>query len=427
MMGKTLTDTPQPPTSAKFFRSGTNDPVDSADKDPTPETKEPEPPAPPKPDVVPTVPMAKPARIHKRHRRIVLSFLLVVLAPLAISAWYLFAFAKDQYASYAAFSVRSEDVSSAMDLLGGLSAFGSGGSEDADILYEFMQSRELVNVIDKELDLRGLYSEPYSTDPVFAYANDGTIEDLTKYWGRMVKIFYDGGTGLIELRVHAFSPTDAQAIANSIFSNSSAMINDLSAIAREDATRYAREELDRSVERLKKARQAVTEYRSRNQIVDPEAEIGAQTGLMTALQTKLSDALIAFDLLSESANTNDPRLAQAELRIEVIRQRIDEERLKFGVGSNGEVDYPTLVGEYERLAVDREFAEQTYLAALAAHDAALTEAQRKSKYLAAYIKPTLAERAEYPERGLLLALVGLFLFFSWAIAALVYYAIKDRR
>ncbi len=355
------------------------------------------------------------------------SFIIVVLAPLAISAWYLYAMAKDQYASYVAFSVRSEDVSSAVDLLGGLTAFGSAGSEDADILYEFIQSRELVGIIDKELDLRTMYSEPYATDPVFAYNNDGTIEDLTKYWGRMVKIFYDSGTGLIELRVHAFKPEDAQNVANSIFQNSSAKINDLSAIARADATRYTREELDRAVERLKEARQAVTEYRSRNQMVDPQAEIGAQTGMMTALQTKLSDALIAYDLLNESAGSTDPRLAQAELRIEVIQQRIREERLKYGISSTGDIDYPTLVGEYERLAVDREFAEQTYLAALAAHDASLIEAQRKSKYLAAYINPTLAERAEYPDRKLLLALIGLFLTFSWAIAALIYYAIKDRR
>lgn len=355
------------------------------------------------------------------------SFLIIVVIPLLVSAWYLFALAKDQYASYVAFSVRSEDISSATDLLGGLSAFGSGGSEDADILYEFIQSRELVRIIDDELGLRGLYSAPYEEDPVFAYNNEGTIEDLTDYWGRMVKIFYDSGTGLIELRVHAFSASDARAIANSIFENSSAMINDLSAIAREDATRYAREELGRAVERLKEARQAVTEYRSRNQMVDPEAEIGAQTGMMTALQTKLSDALIAYDLLRESAGTNDPRLAQAELRIEVIRQRIEEERLKYGVGGEGVTDYSRLVGEYERLAVEREFAEQTYLAALAALDSAQTEAQRKSKYLAAYIKPTLAERAEYPDRGLMLALIGMFLFFSWAIATLIFYAVKDRR
>ncbi|SEV88927.1 capsular polysaccharide transport system permease protein [Aliiroseovarius sediminilitoris] len=376
---------------------------------------------------VKTAPMARPARFKSRHRVVLISFVVAVIFPLLIGAWYLYARALDQYVSYVAFTVRSEDVSSATDILGGLSAFGTGGSEDTDILYEFIQSRELVKLIDEEIDLRAIYSAGYETDPVFSFNDGGTIEDLANYWSKVVKIFYDSGTGLIELRVHAFDANTAKDIAERIFSRSSDMINDLSADARADATRYATEELEFAVERLKAARQAVTQFRSRNQIVDPEAEIGGQAGLMTALQTKLSDALIAFDLIRESAGTNDPRMAQAELRIEVIRERIEEERLKYGADDNDDRDFSTLVGEYERLAVEREFAEQTYLAALAALDSAKIEAQRKSRYLAAYIKPTLAERAEYPQRMLLLGVFGAFLGFIWAIGVLIFYAIKDRR
>jgi len=374
-----------------------------------------------------TQPMASPARPRRRHIGVMISFFLIVVAPMFVAGWYLFSRAVDQYTSQTAFAVRTEDVSSAIDILGGLSALGSGSSTDTDILYEFIQSQGLVRQLDAQLDLRRLYSAPYDTDPWFAFDHDGTIEDLTYYWQRMVKIFYDRGTGLIELRVHAFTPEDAQQIAQTIFTNSSAMINNLSAIARDDATRYAREELDRAETRLRAARQEMTAYRSRNQIVDPQTEIGVQTGLMTALQTQLSDALITYDLLKDSFGDGDPRLKQAESRITVIEQRIAEERAKYSVGAAGGEDYSALVGEYEGLLVDREFAEQAYLAALAAYDSAQTEAQRQSRYLAAYIEPTLAERAEYPQRGVLLGLIGLFLLFAWTIGVLIFYAIKDRR
>ncbi|WP_371170992.1 hypothetical protein [Aliiroseovarius sp. 2305UL8-7] len=384
-------------------------------------------PPPAAPDPIIHKPLARPARLRPRHRRLIGSFFVVVLLPLLATAWYMYARAKDQYVSYVAFSVRSEDVGSALDLFGGLSAFGSSGSEDADILYEFIQSRELVRATDEALDLRSIYSTTYDVDPIFSFDADGTIEDLSSYWKDMVKIFYDNGTGLIELRVHAFDAKKAQEISEFIFVRSSDMINELSAIAREDATRYAREELERAVARLREARQAVTEFRSKNQIVDPAAEIGAQTGLLTALQTRLSNALITYDLLKESAGENDPRLEQAILRIDVIRQRIDEERKKYASNDTDGGDFSSLVGEYEGLAVDREFAERSYLAALAAYDAALTEAQRKSRYLAAYIKPTLAERPEYPKRLVMVLLVSGFLFFSWSIGALIYYAIRDRR
>lgn len=367
------------------------------------------------------------AKLRLRHRVVLLSFLALVVLPVIIGTWYLYTRAQDQYASYVAFTIRSENTIQASELLGGLSAFGGGGSEDADILYEYIQSRELVEIIDRELDLRKIYSEFEVEDPLFSFDSSGTIEDLTKYWSKMVKIFYDSSTGLIELRVHAFDAETAKAIAERIFEDSSALINNLNATAREDATKYARQGLDEAVERLKASREAITTFRSRNQVVDPSAEIGAQAGIVTALQAQLSDALISYDVLSESAGPSDPRLAQIELRINVIRERIEEERLKYVVRDSDESNFSSLVGEYERLAVDREFAEQSYLVSLAAYDLARKEAQRKSKYLAAYIKPTLAERAQYPQRALLLGLIGIFMLFVWAISVLIYYAIKDRR
>jgi capsular polysaccharide transport system permease protein len=109
---------------------------------------------------------------------------------------------------------------------------------------------------------------------------------------------------------------------------------------------------------------------------------------------------------------------------------IEKERGKFGVGAGaktGAQDYSTLVGEYERLVVDREFAEKAYVSALSTFDAAQAEARRQSRYLAAYTRPTLAERSLYPQRGLLTLLVAVFAFLTWAIVVLVYYSVRDRR
>ena len=109
--------------------------------------------------------------------------------------------------------------------------------------------------------------------------------------------------------------------------------------------------------------------------------------------------------------------------------RIAAERRKLGIGGDaegGEV-YANLFGEYERLVVDREFAEQTYTSAQASYDGALSEARRQSRYLAAYVEPTLAESSRFPERKTLLGLTGLFIMLIWATLVLVIYAIKDRR
>ncbi|WP_370162382.1 sugar transporter [Limimaricola soesokkakensis] len=374
-------------------------------------------------------PLARPAKVRKRHWGLVLSFGLMVLAPVGAASWYLYTRAVDQYASTLGFTVRSEDVSSASDLLGGLgSTLGGGANNDAEILYEYIRSQEIVREIDDKLDLRALYSRHHEVDPLLSFDPDGTIEDLVDYWERMLRISYDSGSGLIEMRVLAFDPQEAQAIAQEIYLESSETVNELSAVAREDATRYARADLEQAQERLKEAREALTAFRVANQIVDPSADIQGQMGLLNTLQAQLAAALIDLDLLGDSVGEGDPRAAQAQRRIEVIRARIAQEREKFGANGQGPAgeNYATTISEFERLSVEREFAETAYTAALAAYDAAQAEAERQSRYLATYIRPTLAERSQFPQREMLIGIVALFGFLAWAISSLVYYSLRDR-
>ena len=374
-------------------------------------------------------PLAPQARARKRHWGLLLAFVLMVCLPVGATATYLWRVAVDQYASTLGFTVRQEELASATDLLGGLgSALGGGGSSDSDILYEYIRSQELVAAVDARLDLRAIWSAPHEEDPILAFDPAGTIEDLVDYWQRMVRISYDTNSGLIELETLAFGPEQAEAIAEAIFAESSAMINGLSDQARADATRYAEADLARALERLKAAREAVTDFRLRTQIVDPVADIQGQMGLLNTLQAQLAAALIDLDLLITTTRDSDPRIEQARRRIDVIESRIEEERGRFGAGGQGPggADYATVFAEFERLGVDLEFAETTYTAALTAYDAARAEADRQSRYLAAYINPTAAERADYPRRPVILALVALFGFLGWAIASLVFYSLRDR-
>ncbi|SDI69968.1 hypothetical protein [Alloyangia pacifica] len=355
-----------------------------------------------------------------------LSFFGTVLLPAVLTALYLWLVAADQYASRVGFTVRQEDAASAIELIGGLSSLSSSSSSDTDILYEFIQSQKLVSDIDGKIDLHAIWT-PAERDPVFGLAENASIEQLLAYWGRMVRISYSAG--LIEVEVRAFEPGDATRIAQNLLDESSEVINELSAVARADAISYARDELDEAVERLKEARSTVTRFRNENQIIDPQIDLQSQAGLLGNLQAQEAEQIIELDLLRETSQQNDPRVAQAERRLEVIRARISAERQKLGFEGSGQAGrvFADLVGDYERLSVDREFAERAYLSALGAYDTALADAKRKSRYLAAYMQPTSAETAEYPQRVTLLMVVTLFLFLLWSTAVLVVYSVKDRR
>jgi len=366
------------------------------------------------------------ARIRGRHRLLIASFALVVLLPILIAAAYLWGKAADQYASTVGFSVRREEASAAIDMLGGLAGLSKSSSSDTDILYEYLRSQKLVANMDAKLNLRAIWSKPQG-DPIFTFDPSGSVEDLLDYWRSMVSTSYDGSTGLIEVRVLAFDPQDATRIATELLDESSRMINDLGAAAREDAVRFSRDELTEAENRLRDAREAVTAFRVKNQIVDPTTDFQALAGLVASLENQLAAAQIEIDLLGDMP-AGDPRLAQAKRRIQVIEARIAAERAKVGDNAViGQKDYAALASDYERLAVDREFAERAYVATLAAYDTAKAESQRTSRYLAAHIMPTTAEVSRFPERLSMLGLLALFLLLAWSVTTLIIYSLKDRR
>jgi capsular polysaccharide transport system permease protein len=150
-------------------------------------------------------------------------------------------------------------------------------------------------------------------------------------------------------------------------------------------------------------------------------------GLLNALQAELAQALVERDVLLSFADERDQRVVQANRRIDAITARIDEERTSLGVAGTDEGALSDVIGAFEELRVDLEFANAAYTQTLAGLAAARAEARRPSRYLAAHIQPTLAESPLYPRRALLAGLLGLFLLLGWGVVMLIYYNVRDNR
>lgn len=373
-------------------------------------------------------PPVRAAHLRKRHIAALVSFALMVCLPLAASAWYLWARAQDQFASTLAFSIRSEEVSSGIELLGGIADLSGSGANDSDVLYDFLRSQHLVEQVQATLDLAALWALP-EHDPIFAYEDTGFIEDLHAHWDHMIDISLDSTRGIIEVQTRAFDAATAQRINEEILRQSNKLINEINNIAHEDAVRYALDDLQRTKARLVQARAELTEFRVLNEMVDPGADVSSQTSMLGTLEAQLTETLIEIEMLQSNTRRSDTRLAQARQRQEVLENRIEQERSKraTGTGTAGRRGMAQLFGEYERLIVEVEFTEQSYQAARAGFDAAVSDARRNTRYLAAHVLPTRAQQSLFPKRGLILTFIAVGAFLIWALIALIGFSFLDRR
>lgn len=377
---------------------------------------------------VPFAPAARPARWRRRHVALAISFAVLVILPVLVSAWYLWTRATDQFASTLAFSVRSEEPTSGLELLGGIADVSGSGANDSDILYDFLGSQHLVAQLDADLQLSDRWSAPQN-DPVFAFHPTGQIEDLHSHWARMVDVAHDTSRGIIEVTARAFDPETARLINQSILQSSTELINAINNVARDDAVRYALDDLQRSKAQLSEARRALTEFRITNEIVDPTLDAEIQSNLIASLDAQLTETLIDIEILSSNTRTGDTRLAQARTRAQVLRTRIGEERGNRAMTRSAQQSsgIAELYSAYERLIVDVEFAEERYQASRASFDSALSEARRTTRYLAPHVLPTQAQKSMFPQREMILAMIAFGALLLWSLMSLIGFSFLDRR
>jgi capsular polysaccharide transport system permease protein len=376
------------------------------------------------PQVVAAAPVRRRWKI--RHAVLTLSFVLLVVLPVAVSTYYLYVRASDQFHSRTAFSVRSEDVANPLEVLVAFTQTGATSAPDSAIIYDFLTSQTLVELIDAELDLRTIYNRA-ENDPVFTLGGEPSVEDTLSYWERMVSASVDANSGVLEIEVRAFTPEDATRVAEAIIAHSEDLVENLSLVAREDAMRYTLEDVAKAEARLKEMRRQIREFRTTYQIIDPEADVQSQVGILGALQSRLADSLIELATIASYSDGTDPRLPNIQRRVDAIRMQIENERAAVGSRSDDGKPLSVVIGEYEELLVDLEFAQNAYVAALAAEEQARIEANRRSRYLAVHIPPTLAQESVYPDRPLLLLVVLACAFATWGILVMIYYNVRDRR
>ncbi|MCV9998858.1 RkpR, polysaccharide export protein [Pararhizobium sp. YC-54] len=370
--------------------------------------------------------------IRLRHAMIIGSLLAFVAFPAVLASVYMVFVASDQYHSSASFSVRSIEAASAPDILGMFSQASTGNTvSDSYILMDFVRSERMLTEVEKKFDLEKIYAAR-GLDYFYGMAPGLPVENKLEYWRSMIDINFDHASGIMQLQVKAFDPQQSQEIAKFVIQQGEALINDLSASARDGVLKAAQDEMHLAENRLAKARVAVRQYRDASQEVDPVegAKLAAQ--LIGGLEAQLVQ--LNADLATAKSQMSDdtPRMRVLKARIASVEEQLASERQRLGSGSadgqsteaNGDV--AGRIQKYEILETEREFAERAYTASLSSLEKARIDANNKQRYLAVFIEPTLSQLAQYPARFLNSFLVALGLLFAWAVFVMGYYNIRDR-
>ena len=166
---------------------------------------------------------------------------------------------------------------------------------------------------------------------------------------------------------------------------------------------------------------ALSGYRGRQSLFDPDRQSALQLQGVAKLQEELLGSEAQLAQLRQLSPEN-PQIPALKSRVDALRKTITAEGSKVA-GADGSLTSKSAV--YDRLQLEKVFAERQLATALVALETARNEAQRKQLYLERLVQPNLPDKALEPRRirSILMVLaLGLVL---WGVVSLVVASVKE--
>jgi capsular polysaccharide transport system permease protein len=354
-------------------------------------------------------------------------FVWVVVAPALVAAIYYLLLASPIYVSQAQFIVRAPSSPQQPVGIGAmLQGVGLGpAATDSFVVHDYVLSRDAIETLVAHEHLREALGPP-GADFLTRFPRifqSPSLENLSKEYPRFVSVDYNSSTGISTLRVKAFRPQDAQTIASALLDGSEQVVNRLNDRADQDAVGETKIEISEAETELSRAEQSLTAFRNRERLIDPTRSSVVNLDLQGKLQGDIAALRAERAGMAASAPQN-PQLPGLDSRIHAYEQQADAQRVQMA-GETGSL--APMIGEYERLTLERDFAGKALASAAAAADEARLEARRKRLYLERIVNPDLPDAPTEPHRLQSLFTVIVSLLLAYGTIALILAGFREHR
>ena len=335
-------------------------------------------------------------------------FILIVVLPTALSIIYFGFIASDRYVAVSNFVVRSPQKTASVS---GLSAFlqnvgFSRSTDDSYIVSDYILSRDAVSELQGALGVK----DKYSSKNIDLFSRFGSFEfskgneNFYDYYKGKVSVSLDSASSISTLRVKAYTAQDAYEINEKLLEQAENLVNRLNERGRHDMVVTAEQNVQKAEQRVLEASGRLAKFREERRIFDVDKQAAIQLQLLSKLQDQL--ILVNAQLAQLRAVTpENPQIGILNQRAASIRKEIEKETQKSLGGESSSLNQKAI--EYEKLTLEKEFANKQLASALATLEQNKAEADRKQLYLERISKPQRPDEAVEPLR--LRAIITVFL------------------
>lgn len=264
------------------------------------------------------------------------------------------------------------------------------------MMREYLRSPDMLKKLDEKLDLRSHYSDAARDLLSRMWGRDRSQEIFYQYYLSRISIELDEYSGLLQIKVQAYEPKMAKAIADMLVSEGERYMNELGHAVARDQVAFLEKQVNEMGQKAIAARHDLLAYQNANGILSPESLAETVQGSINRLESQLTDLKAKRAALLGYLSPEAPGVIDLKLQIQAIEKQLvqEQERLTSAKGKT----LNATVEEFQRLEMTAKFSEDVYKTALTALERGRVEALRTLKKVAILQSPSLPEYPLEPRR-----------------------------
>ncbi len=372
-----------------------------------------------------------------RRRWGLISFIVAVVMPTAACLLYLTFFAASQYVSEARFVVRGSLQNLSIESVGQAATLSAlNNSQEAHVVADYVRSPQIVDDLARDYDLRKLFAgSPF--DVIWHLPGGASADRLARYWKTMASADVDTTTGIITIKINAFSPQEAQDLTRSVIALCEKLVANFSQTMRAERLEQALSDSKAAQAEMDALLTALETARGREATLDPLASATALTKLVSSLRDERATLAASRAAAASRLNANAPTIsladerirsldAQIELILSAATQTAPSAATQAGPGTASTGDLLSATSLFDILQTRRELVARHVARAETALAQAKQDTIRQQIYVDMFMPPTLAQIRIHPEILQMTLILGLSLAAIWGVAALYFETIRER-
>jgi capsular polysaccharide transport system permease protein len=318
----------------------------------------------------------------------------MVIIPFIIAFSYIFLIQTPVYESSARILVEQDESPTSSQPAGVWGPTHAAPPFEVFLTREYIVSREVMNSIDKNLQIK----EYYQSKRVDGLSRLGatTQAKFLKYYRSKVTAVVDPETTEILITASAFDPLMAKKILQAIVRDTKEFVNRVSNTMAKKQYKFAHMKLKLAKDKLFESSRDLIKWQNENGLFDPKETAQVVSTVMAKLKGTLVEKQTEYITYSAFMQPNSNKLITLQEEIKALKEQITQQtNLLLGKKEqNGKLN--KIMSEFELLQLQVKFAQAEYEASQQAFDAAATNLAKNHNMVVVVEHPNLPDEISKP-------------------------------